>query len=452
MPIRLSTIGRVMRDKAVRKTPDPLTLALGLTLLTFAAAWLVGEPATLMEPMRLWSTNTGLWKLLAFSMQAAMMLLLGGVLADAPVFRRWLLRIAKVLPSPRAMVAATALCSVSLALVNWSLSIVGGALIARECGQQAKRRGWELHYPLLCAAGYSGMMVWHGGLSGTAPLKVTRLRDLQELMDPTTKGLEIIPLEETLFSPMNLAVNLGLLLIATLGFYFITPKPGQDPEAQSAPDLEGDTLAASAPAPSPLQSGLAIIFGLLLALGCAVQLSEHGLSKLNLNVLNLGLWSLGLLAHGRLDQWMLAVERNVKGCAGILVQFPLYAGIMGLLVNLGLTQYLSGWMAQLSASASMLFTFLSAALLNVFVPSGGGQWAIQGPVILNLAAQTHRSAGPLVMAMAYGDQLTNMIQPFWALPLLGITKVRAKDISGYCLCWMLGGAIWITAMLLYFTG
>lgn len=447
----IADFGRSIRAKAVKRTPDPLVLAIGLSLLAFGASWLMSKGAGLTQPLLAWSGSSGVWKLLRFSMQAALMLLLGGVLANAPIFARILSSLARGLKTPRQMVAATAGISVCLALINWSLCIVGGALIARECGQQAKAKGWQLHYPLLCSAGYCGMMVWHGGLSGTAPLKITRKQDLVEILGPELGNkLAVIPLEDTVFSPLNLAVNLGLLVIAVLGFYLLTPKPGQDPNASSAPDeLAPDADLVDTPALRQRILGLGL--GSLFLLGFLVQLAEQGVSKLDLNLLNLGLWALSLLAHGRLDRWLRAVETNISGCAGILVQFPLYAGIMGLLIQSGISSHLAQWMSSLGGQASLLATYASAAMLNLFVPSGGGQWAIQGPILLDLAARTGQSAGPLVMAMAYGDQLTNMVQPFWALPLLGITKVRARDISGYCLCWMLVGGAWIALMLLVFS-
>lgn len=437
----LSSLGLWIREKAVRRTPDPFVLALCLTAVCMVSALLTGfEPRGMMEA---WSGGSGLWRLLRFSMQAAMMLLLGSVLAQAPRFHRALAFVAGSLPSARIMVAMTATCSICLALVNWSLSIVGGALIARECGQQARARGWQLHYPLLCAAGYSGLMVWHGGLSGTAPLKVTRAGDLQELVG--VSAIEAIPLSDTIFSPLNFYVNLGLLALAFLLFFGLTPSAGQDPTATSAPELacESEDLRPS----SRLQRILALFLALLLAGGCASQISKHGVARLDLNVLNLGLWSLSLFAHQGLDRWLSCVENNIRGCAGILLQFPLYAGIMGLMTQGGLAQALASWMSALNGPLLRLFTFMSAALLNVFVPSGGGQWAIQGPLLLNAAEQSGHPPAPLIMAMAYGDQLTNMIQPFWALPLLAITGVRARQISGYCLLWMFVGGSWISLIL-----
>lgn len=271
------------------------------------------------------------------------------------------------------MVAATAACSVSLALLNWSLSIIGGALIARECGQQARKKQWELHYPLLCAAGYSGMMVWHGGLSGTAPLKVTRIADLQDLVDASEgTSLSTTSLQETIFSPLNLYTNVGLFILAVVGFYFLTPTPGQDPQAMAAPELVHETTPRDHPPASWTQRWAATGLGLALGSAFVAHLLERGISRLDLNLVNLGLWSLSRLAHKRLDQWLASVDTNIRGCAGILIQFPLYAGMMNLLMDLGLTQTLSQWMSQLSHSMALLFTFINAAILNIFVPSPAG--------------------------------------------------------------------------------
>jgi short-chain fatty acids transporter len=136
----------------------------------------------------------------------------------------------------------------------------------------------------------------------------------------------------------------------------------------------------------------------------------------------------------------------------VLLQFPLYAGIMGVMAGSGLSTALSRAFADAGVHAFTAVTFFSAGLLNLFVPSGGGQWAVQGPIIMDGAMSLGVAPGEVVMAMAYGDQWTNMLQPFWALPLLALTGVRARDIIGYASIWMVAGGVWIVGALLWFAG
>ncbi|MEZ6318590.1 MAG: TIGR00366 family protein [Phycisphaerales bacterium] len=158
---------------------------------------------------------------------------------------------------------------------------------------------------------------------------------------------------------------------------------------------------------------------------------------------------LGLLLHGSTASYVRAVEDGARGCAGVILQFPLYAGIMGLLAASGLIDTFSRTLADFGSSTMLpVMTFVSAGVVNLFVPSGGGQWGIQGPIALESGAAAGVSAGKMIMAVAYGDQLTNMLQPFWALPLLAITGVKARDIVGYTAVVMAAAAAWIALWLL----
>lgn len=447
-----------------RVTPDPFVLAVVLTALVLLAAlafgtW-PGTPAheTLGARVGLaldhWA-GKGLWKLLAFAMQMTIMLVLGTALAEAPPVQRGIAGLVRLASGPRTLVGLTAAGSIGLALLNWSLGLIGGALLAREAGRVSEREGWRLHYPILCAAGYAGMMVWHGGLSGTAPLKATSEKDLVEVLGPElTAKLGTLPLDTTLFSPLNLVVSLGLFLLGPLLFAFMTPKRGRDAEAQPPPpEREGTTpVRESAPETtlerierSPFVTWL-LAFPLLAAL--VLLGGRRSFAQLDIDTVNLALWLLALLLHGRPDRFLAACDRGVRGCAGIVVQFPLYAGIMALMASSGLSAMLSTAIASTGPELLGLVTFLSAGLLNLLVPSGGGQWAVQGPIAMQAALDTGASPSTLLMAIAYGDQWTNMIQPFWALPLLAVTGVRARDIVGYACLWMIFGGVWIGAVVL----
>lgn len=449
-----------------RVTPDPFVLAVVLTALVLLAALAFGSwPGTpAHEPLGArvglaldhWA-GKGLWKLLGFAMQMTIMLVLGTALAEAPPVQRGIAGLVRLASGPRTLVGLTAAGSIGLALLNWSLGLIGGALLAREAGRISEREGWRLHYPILCAAGYAGMMVWHGGLSGTAPLKATSEKDLVEVLGPElAAAVGTMPLDTTLFSPLNLVVTIGLFLIGPLLFAFMTPKRGRDGEAQPPPP-ERDAATPSHDAEpatalerierSPLVTWL-LAFPLLAAL--VLLGSRRSFAQLDIDTVNLALWLLALLLHGRPDRFLAACDRGVRGCAGIVVQFPLYAGIMALMASSGLSAMLSTAIAGSGPDLLGLVTFLSAGLLNLLVPSGGGQWAVQGPIAMQAALDTGVAPSTLLMAIAYGDQWTNMIQPFWALPLLAVTGVRARDIVGYACLWMIFGGIWIAAAMLVF--
>lgn len=189
----------------------------------------------------------------------------------------------------------------------------------------------------------------------------------------------------------------------------------------------------------------ALAFPLLAAL--VLELSRTGVGTLDINTINLALWVLAMLLHGRPKPFLDACATGIRNCTGIVLQFPLYAGIMAVMAASGLSLQLTALVSAAGASLLAPLTFLSAGVLNLLVPSGGGQWAVQGPIIMRAALDTGVDPGGVLMAMAYGDQWTNMLQPFWALPLLAVTGVRARDIVGYTALWMIIGGLWMAAGL-----
>jgi short-chain fatty acids transporter len=467
----LARLGLASRRGFGRVTPDPFVLAVGLSLLVLIVAIVAGDwPGTpsseqlvtrVSAGLDAWG-STGLWKLLSFAMQMLMMLVLGTALAEAPIVRRGIAKLARLAPSPRMLVAITALVSITLALLSWSLGLIGGAILAREGGRQARLRGWQLHYPILCAAAYSGLMVWHGGLSGTAPLKATTAKDMVEVLgEPLAARVGTISLEHTLFSPLNLFVSLGLLVFGPLLFAALTPRDGQDPAPQAQPERVADLSIDTAPAEEPpitdrierIERSPVIVWALAIPLLAALAFSvaRNGVTSLDIDTVNLALWVLALILHGRPHLFMDACAKGLQSCTGIVLQFPLYAGIMTVMAASGLAAQLTTLVSAAGPDLLAPVTFLSAGLLNLLVPSGGGQWAVQGPIIMQAALETGVDAGQVLMAMAYGDQWTNMLQPFWALPLLAVTGVRARDIVGYTVLWMVAGGGWMLLGLTLFT-
>lgn len=460
----IARLGIAARRGFGRITPDPFVLAVGLTVLVLLAAMAFGDrPGEPFAVVEAWTSDAGMWRLLTFGMQASLMLVLGTALAEAPAFRRGLRALVAVPRTARQLVGLTALVSIVLALLNWSLCLIGAALFARAAGVRARREGWRLHYPLLCAAAYSGLMVWHGGLSGTAPLKVTAMRDLVEVLgEPLAAAVGELPLERTLFSTLNLIVSGGLLVAGPLLFMALTPTEGADAEAQPLAEDEPSDAAARAFVEDPGEDDGApllieraerspVVAWLLIVpmfAGLAAFVVRQGIGRLDLNTVNLALWCAALIAHRGARPFLAACERGIRGCTGIFLQFPLYAGIMGVMGASGLSARLTSMVADAGPQALGAVTFLTAGVLNFLVPSGGGQWAVQGPIITQAALDLGVPVERVLMAMAYGDQWTNMVQPFWALPLLGITGVRARDIVGYTALWMFVGGLWMLAALL----
>lgn len=450
-----------------RYAPDPFVLAILLTVLTAVLALALGdfggERLTLAERgARLldgWRSNQGIWAFLAFSMQMCLVLVTGHALAATPPVR---LAIAAVADLPRSTAQAAAMIGIAAcaaALLNWGFGLIVGAVLARDVGRSLSRRGAPVQYPLLVAAGYSGMMVWHGGLSGSAPLSMTTIENARKVLPTGTidrlveAGLaDGLGLERTLFSPLNLMVTGGLLAIVPLVMYLLAPRPGtpvQSPPPEAAPVAPEVQRSGSTPAERLDHSRLvSSLLGIVLLVALVRFGVEDGLRRLGLNEVVVLMLGLGLLLHRSPRAFALATEDAARGCAGIIIQFPLYAGIMAMMVSSGLVRTLSGALVDLGGPGLLpLTTFVAAGVVNLFVPSGGGQWGVQGPLALGGGLDAGIDAGTMVMAVAYGDQLTNMLQPFWALPLLAITGARARDIVGYTAVLLIAGGAWFGAVL-----
>lgn len=421
-----------------RYLPDAFVLVLMLTLVVFAAGMVVeGQGPIAMATY--W--GEGFWDLLTFSMQMVLILVTGFVVASTPIFRRLLQALAKLAKSPGQGIVLVSVVSLVAAWINWGFGLVIGALFARELARTVQ----GLDYRLAIASAYSGFMIWHGGLSGSIPLVIaTEDHFTQDLIG-------IVPTSETIFSTLNLAILLALFIAIPLVNRLIMPPPDEsvvvdpaklvDPEEEAEADTPSSRLEHSMTL-SLLVGALGLVY-----VGYYIFATDGGL---NLNIVNFALLFLGILLHGRPSHFLSSLKKAVEGAGGIIVQFPFYAGIMGMMVGSGLAATLSnGFVAISNEHTFPLFTFLSAGIVNLFVPSGGGQWAVQAPIMLEAGAALGVDPARTAMAVAWGDTWTNLIQPFWALPALAIAGLSAKDIMGYCLIVLLVTGVILGAGLVF---
>ena len=436
--------------------PSPLAIALGLTAVTAVAACVVGADVETVAT----SWRDGLWNqpLLVFAFQAAFMLVLGHALALSPAVDRGVQRAVNLAGTTNARAAAVVVVVACVAgWINWGLGLIVGAVLARKVGERAAEQGLPLHYGLIGAAGYSGLMVWHGGLSGSAPIKVAEAGHLADLaaianIDPGRLP-DTLPLGLTVFSAQNLLTTAALIAAVAATAVFFGRR--LDRQSGTGPALPPPVAPATRERIAPVLRVLPALFGtILLALAvraAALHPDAARLGFIDPDWTNQTLLGLAFLLHGSLKRFLASIDAAIGGTSGILIQFPLYFGIMGIMSGTGLVESLSMAMVRLSTPGTFeLWTLLSAGIVNVFVPSGGGQWAVQGPLLISAALDLGVPLDRTVLAMAYGDELTNMLQPFWALPLLGITGLAAKDILPYTLRFMAAGAATCVLLTLLF--
>ena len=442
-----------------RTAPDPFVLAILLTLVTAALALTLGDFGDAPRAVALldtWRGPEGLWKFLAFGMQMCLVLVTGHALAASGPVRLLVDRLASLPRSGAAAAAMIALVACIAGLVNWGLGLIVGALLAREVGRALSARGAAAHGPLLAAAGYSGMLVWHGGFSGSAPLAMTTADGASKVLPEQALAnfADGVPLSATILSPLNLIATGGLVVLVPLVYFALSPRNPDDCRPLAVTKTGGekaDDLPSSS-IPERLNRSR-IIAGLLAATMAAAAVrsaAAGGFVRIGLNEINAAMLAAGLVLHGSPRSYVAAAEDGARGCAGIILQFPLYAGIMGMLAESGLLARFADLMSGAGATALPLATAASAAAVNLFVPSGGGQWGIQGPIALEAGLAAGVEPGRMIMAVAYGDQLTNMLQPFWALPLLAITGCKAREIVGFTAVAMAVAAVWLGLCLIVF--
>ncbi len=440
--------------------PAPFTLAVLLSLLTILIAFLfTGERNTgsMLDILKYW--QDGMWdpSLLVFAVQMMLILVLGHILVLSKPVARLTQKLTNLVNGNSSAVVLVSVSTMLVAFFNWGLGLIFGAIMVRKIGEAARDRGFKINYPLIGAAGYGGLMVWHGGISGSAPLKVAEEGHIAGLFsgninkDLINRLPGSIPTDTTIFESWNL-MAFGLILVIIPGILWLISQRSEVSSSKLPVTKENNIkIKISGAEKLDHSKWLNLIFGLLLlAAFFASYYSDLLMGRLTPNMLNFFMLSLCILLHGSFVSFLKALDEAIVGAAAILIQFPLYFGIMGIMRETGIVGDIANFFSSISTETTLpLFTFFSAGLVNIFVPSGGGQWAIQGPIVLESAVNLGVPLNKAVMAFAYGDQLTNMLQPFWAIPLLAITKLKAREILPYTFIMMLIGAlIYISTLLL----
>ena len=434
-----------------RWLPEPFIFAIILTLVAAALAMPICHQ-TPLEVIDHW--GGGVWNLLAFAMQMALVLVCGSTLAAAPVVKRGISLLAAIPKTPIAAIALVTEVSALACWLNWGFGLIVGVVFAKEIARKMP----AIDYRLLIASAYSGFVVWHAGLSGSIPLTMATPG---EALTKATNGVltEPIPISQTILDPHNIVIVLVVMVAIVVTNSLMYPKKDVvtvDPalleeDAPVTPKPQQDALT-----PAQRMEHSRLLSWIVAGIGFAYLIIHLGWGggSFDLGSVIMLFLFLGVLLHGTPLAYVKAFTNASKGAAGIILQFPFYAGIMGIITGVGASgisfgTVLSNACISISnATTYPLLTFLCAAVLNMFVPSGGGHWAIQAPIMFAAGADLGVDPGLTGTAIAWGDAWTNLIQPFWAIPALAIAKLDAKDIMGFCLIDLLVTGVVICSGLL----
>lgn len=420
-----------------RIVPDSFIFAIALTFIVFLMGMgIAGKDAFSM--VKYWAE--GFWKFLGFSMQMVLVLTTGFTLATTPIGQRTLTAVARI---PKTAVSGTIfilVVSTALSWISWGIGMIGGALLAREMVRNLPK----VDFKLLIAAGYTGQMLGCVGISVTEALLVNTPGHFLQ------KEIGLIPMSKTVFSAEILVPLLisGLVVLPLL-YWAIHPDDKDTPvlsEALKAKfDQEAKIVSEQQAAEKAAQKEMTIaeridnspvvnIFVSLMGFTYIIYWFYTKGFNLNLDIFNFTLLFLGILLHWTPKRLLAAFEMGVKASYGIVLQFPFYAGIQGMMGSSGLVAIMAGWFVAISTPTTFpMWTYMSAALVNLFIPSSGGIFMIQGPVMIKAGATLGVPAPTIVNAFLSGEVISNMIQPFWAIPLLGIVGLKMRDIMGFCI-------------------
>ncbi|KTG29268.1 short-chain fatty acid transporter [Haloferax profundi] len=463
-----------------RYLPDAFLFAVILTGVAYALAMVFVAPAEGVgmaghaQNLLLDGWYGGFWNLLSFGMQMTLILMTGYALAQTRHVDALLTKLARIPNSEKGAAAMVPVVAAAASFVHWGLGLVVGAIFARKIAAEVR----TIDFPIVVAGAYSGFVVWHGGLAGSIPLLLN------------TEGnflIEAGVLSSTYATGGTIFTVANLVLVVAIGFIFLPalfalmyPKsdakktPIDPAELEAASDggertgssrdssdiqSDGGTANVSLPDDASIATriehsglvaigiGIAGLFAVLLYFGEGVANGTMPWNNLNLNIVNFAFLFLGLTLHGTPKAYVESIVEAVENVWGIILQFPFYAGIMGIMayapgesVSLA-TQIAQGMVAVAPEGALPAIAFFTAGLVNFFVPSGGGEWAVIGETLVTAAKTSGASIPRVAVAASWGDAWTNMIQPFWAIPLLSISGLSVRDIMGYCVMVLVGTGV-----------
>jgi short-chain fatty acids transporter len=443
---RFARVGMALADWSERWFPDSLVFALAALVIVFVGGMFLGS--TIGELIKYF--GEGFWSLIPFTMQMAIIIIGGYVLASSPPIYRLIRCLARIPRTPRGAVAFVAFFSMTTSLISWGFSLIFSGILVREIVKDVQ----QIDYRAIGAAAYLGSgTVWALGLSSSAALMMATP---SAIAAPLLKISGVIPLSQTIYTWQSLTTAVVLILSGVVVAYLSAPAISTK-TAESFGVTEGIEIEEMEKHRTPAEwleyaPLLSVIVGAI-GLAYLVQIfaARGPLAALDLNTYNLLFLMLGLLLHWRPRSFTRAVNRAVPATAGVLIQFPFYGGTFGIITMSSMARTLASFFVHISSQNSYpVVVAIYSFILGMFVPSGGGKWAIEAPYVLQAAKDLHVSLGWTVQVYNASEALPNLINPFWMLPLLGILKVRARNLVGYGLLQLMVNTLWVLFFAWFF--
>jgi short-chain fatty acids transporter len=424
-----------------RWVPDAFIFALIGTLVVIVAG-IAFTPASLPQVIDAW--GKGFWELIPFTLQMSLIIITGYVLATSQPVGKVIRALASWPGTPRNAVALVTFFAMASSWFNWGFSLIFSAVLAREVA----RRVTGVDYRALAAASFLGLgSIWAQGLSGSAALQMASPGALQpQIREIVARGGlvpdGIISFSHTIFLWQSVVSVVVEIAIVTTVMWLVTPPAGRGKTAQDLgialgqAEIEPPPPVAK-PTPgqwlehSPILNWLIVLIGGTYLVRYFMQAAEP-LGAINLNIVNLTFLLLGFLLHRTPARLMHAVQGATPAVWGVILQFPFYAGIAGVITYTQLSEQIAHAFVSLSTPQTFpAIVAVYSAVLGVFVPSGGSKWVVEAPYVMAAAHELKVHLGWVVASYDLGEALANLVQPFWMLPILGLFQLRARDVMGY---------------------
>ena len=413
--------------------PDPLNIALFLTVFMAILAILL-TPNSPLDVANAW--GNGFWGFLSFSMQVALSMIAGAVVCNAPIVKRGMAKLCSIPKTSRQAAIFLLFCTYVLTWLNWGLGFISAGFLTRATARNLRSKNIPYHLPIIAAAAQTGTISYGGSWNSAVLIQLNTPGHFAEAQ------MGVIGLADAIFSKANLILLVGMFLVSAVVFWLLHPVDPSKFDQGNVADLEEISEAEKISRSALKASTFADRFNNiwiwnvgLLALWVAWfanLMSTSGPNAISLDVANISLIVFGLLAWKRPLAYMQSFRENTASASGVILQFHIYAGIMGIMRTTGLVEVISDAFASISNNFTYpLMTFISSSIINLAIPSGGGQWAAQGPVLIGAAEILGSDYFQTALSFAYSSSIMDLIIPFWILPIAGILKIKPRDIMGY---------------------